>query len=84
MTQKVKQYKVELEVNDEVIKSKADTLEEAILGVKPTFYKTKGVITVKFGGLKASQLLVIHRMKRFFSSDLARIVLAKNLKLMLK
>lgn len=77
-------YKVILFLNDTEYKYRAETLEEAILGIKPPFYKTKGVLRVEYQGLSTEKLLTIHQMKRFFSSEIARIVLSKNLKLVLK
>jgi hypothetical protein len=77
-------YKVILFLNETTYEYRAETLEEAILGIKPPFYKTKGVLRVEYQGLSTEKIMAIHQMKRFFSSEIARIVLSKNLKLVLK
>jgi hypothetical protein len=77
-------YKVILFLNNTMITYRAKTLEEAIANIHPPFYKTKGLLRVEYNGLSTEKLLTIPQMKRFFSNEVAKIVLAKNIKLVLK
>lgn len=78
-------YNLILKVNgQEYSSSSEESLEEAFLGLKPPFYKTRGVLEIAFGNKKASKLLNIMEMKRLFSQQLSRIIVAKQLKQLLK
>lgn len=79
-----------LVVNNESLVSSANTLLEAINGLKPPFYKTKGILTVSKGDKSVQRLFFIPQMKRLFGEfgattrEIARMSTAKMLEQMLK
>lgn len=83
-TEQPEQYKVILKLNNEELEASHEILTEALGGIKPTAYKTKGILQVSYGKLKGQKILTIQQMKRLFSSEIARIVTAKQLNFFLK
>lgn len=78
-------YKLKLSCNDKEYKAEADELEEALLAIKPPFYKSNGTLEIKAGDKSMKRTYGIVFMKRMFSDRIYnRIVAAKKLKSFLK
>lgn len=77
-------YKLSLKLGDTVITSQADTLFQAVVGLKrPEKITTKAVLTITHGKAKAEVLYNIPRLKRLFF-PIARPIVAKQLASLLK
>lgn len=86
-----KQFKAVLRVNDKDIISEGDTILQALEGLHPPFYKTKGILTVETKDKKAEKLMTIWPMRRLFGDSagsyvksVGREILAKEMGLRLK
>lgn len=64
--EKVLKYKAILKLNGKDYISEAKTLEQAILSLKPEFYKTRGFLKVKKGDQEVNRTLNIMQMRRIF------------------
>lgn len=86
----VKDYQATLEVNGEVLLASGNTALEVLNGLMPSFYKTKGVLTIVKGDKRLERVLYIPVMKRLFNEfpslgrEVAREQMAKIIELMLK
>ena len=70
-------YEVKLKINDKIYNSKDNVLIDALEKLKPDFYKTKGIFTVKKGDKVVERLLFVRQMKRFFNNKITRIIISK-------
>lgn len=78
-------YNINLKLNNEEIKSKGDTLVEALENlVLPMFVKTKAIMNVKFGDKETNRVVTAFQLKRVRAKGAYKNILAKNLELFLK
>ena len=76
-------FEATLAVNGLILKSSGSTVLEALNGLNPLFYKTKGILTVFKDDKKYEKILAILQMKRLFNEfpcmtrDIARLSMAK-------
>ena len=66
LVKKVGVYSVVLEANNQYYNASGDTLVETIRQIKPTFYKTKGILKVTKGDKQVTKLLYIPMMRKLF------------------
>jgi len=73
-------FKLILDVNKRQIKSKGETIEEAIGGlVFPIVFKTYGVLTVSQGEKEARKIMNVGFLKRFAVNKVLKRIVAKQL-----
>jgi len=78
-------YKVILKLNNREYKSQGDTLLDALNALEVDQYRTSGLLIVKKGNLTAERKFnTIFKLKRLLSNKVLRIIVAKNLELMMK
>jgi len=80
-----KLYSVILEVNGQEYKTEGDTLLEAIQALEVDEIRTGGLLTATKGKLTAQRRFNrIFQLKRLFFNKVAKVVIAKNLEMMMR
>jgi hypothetical protein len=80
-------YKVELRINNKTQRANGETLLAALKSLKePESIKAAGTIKVSRGLKKTERVFTVPKLKSLFNktTDIYRIVMAKNLELFLK
>lgn len=75
----VKPVRVLLEVNNTVINSGGDTIDEAIMSIKPVWWKTRTHLIVFKDGKETDLYLNVPRMRRLFGNDVFRRIIIGQL-----
>jgi len=76
---KPKKYSVTMQLNGIVLTEKADTVDEALLALKPDTLLTEVYVTATDGKEVAERRLSLQMAKRVFTDDTTRQVFAQNL-----
>lgn len=77
-------YFITLKLNGKVLKTKGETILEALNNLNPDHYKTRGLLTAKHGKNMANVILPIHQMRRLFHGmGMTKIIFAKRIKILL-
>ena len=78
-------YKVSLKLPDKTHTKTADSILAALEAIKPpTFFKSKAIIEVKYGKLKAELYMWPFQLRKLFVNPMMRVVFAKRLSSVLK
>lgn len=84
MAKKTDSFMVTLKMNDAEYKTRGATLKEALLKLKPPFYKSKPILVVTHQGKVATRMVKIPVLKRLLSGrEWAVDVIVKQLSLIL-
>jgi phosphoribosylformylglycinamidine (FGAM) synthase PurS component len=80
-------YRVQLKVNNKSLKAQGETLLKALHALKePGQIKTAGVIKIACGKKRTERVLSIPKLRSLFNktTDIYRVVMAKNFELFMK
>ena len=73
-------YKVLIKVNGEELKGEGETIDAAILSIKPITFKTLAYLTLTDGKKTIEMRFNVARMKRMFYNDVFRKIIAEILR----
>ena len=76
---KPKKFSVTMQINGKVLTEKSDSLEDAILAMKPDVLLTEVYVTAKKGKEMSERRLGLNEAKKMFLDDVARQVFIQNL-----
>ena len=78
-------YKVSLKLPDKTYSKSASTPLQAIQALqRPVFFKSKGIIQLTYGKLKAETWMYPVLLRKLFNNPMSKQLLAKRLSLALK